>query len=120
MSKYIPVGGDYVRVVLEGEVDFHYGEDTFDIGNNTVTVSASHVKSVEKIDAPVKVGDVLRGMTIEARNWPAGTLIASVDMNLQFILFRTEGGTWLKPDGHAYFGLGDDYKILHLPEGTDD
>ena len=113
----IPVEGDYVRVVLEGEVTFHYAGGVFDIGNNTVSAYASHVKSVEKIDKPAKAGDVLAGAEIERREWPAGTLIGSTENRFQ--LYRI-GDDWVKTSGAAYYGLGDNYKILHLPEGTDD
>lgn len=70
MSKYKPVAGDRVRVVLEGEVGWVSGSGTgnFEVGtgDSYVNPDRAEVVSVDKIEPPVEVfkpGDVVRERT---------------------------------------------------------
>jgi len=63
VSDYKPKEGDYVRVVLEGQVEYLTGGDSFMLNTNGIYPDQEHVVSVEKIEPPVEVfkpGDVVR------------------------------------------------------------
>ena len=69
-EKYMPVKGDRVRVVLEGEVTSEGRPGTFWISvadrygwDNHINPEAEHVVSIEKIEPPVETfgpGDTVR------------------------------------------------------------
>src|SRR5690242_9004392 len=106
MAHQMPQVGDTVRVVLEGRVEFVESANTFYVGTlahgNSITSTANHVKSVEVIAPPAKVGDTVRIASVH-KTLPTGTVVRYRDDNP---LVKFADGLWRDPvDGFKYTSL---------------
>jgi len=128
---YKPQDGDWVRVVLEGEVATSAqgfwigGKGTDGEFANEIIPRSRHVVLVEKIPAPVKVGDVLINEQVVAGQWRPGTVfrVTAID-GFKGVLLRTEDSDdpWASSDGDTYTNSylrtywGDyAFEVIHLP-----
>jgi hypothetical protein len=83
MTHNTPRVGDTARVVLEGEVTYIFG-DYFDIADsNSIYVGADHVKSIEVLTPPVKVGDTVIVSKIHD-NLPVGAVVKALETLVKF------------------------------------
>jgi len=128
---YKPQDGDWVRVVLEGEVATSAqgfwigGKGTDGEFANEIIPRSRHVVLVEKIPAPVKVGDVLTNEQVVAGQWRPGTVFRMTAISgFIGILLRTRDSVdwWACSDGNDYpdrhltnFWNDIAFEVIHLP-----
>ena len=93
---YKPEKGDYVRVVLEAVVTDTSSEKILIGGpaeGNTIYIQANHVKSVEKIQEPLKAGDCCLFWDHEKSRGVIGELV-SIDTDDQECTFQSSTSDW--------------------------
>jgi len=113
--------GDKVRVTLEGHVT-GTGLVSFTMGMEDhmvrIPLLASHLESVELIEAPATVGDTFTSAEVVARRWRQGTLLRYGPKGVHFMRrFRD----WAMSDD----GIADDdviknwiglFQVVYLPD----
>lgn len=109
-TDYKPAIGDWVTMVLEGEIVEAWDNGGFlldpapedrAIPANAFSPSTSGIKSVEKIPAPIRVGDVVTGAQLAEVGWRRGTCVVDLDFpeDLTPDVYTGEGGTWVDSAG---------------------
>ena len=89
MTNYIPKKGDHVRVVMEGEGDqINTALAVFSMGG--------YVKSVEKIQEPLKIGDYCLFWDDEKADGIVGTLKAIDSFDTSGLVYGSVGYHWYK------------------------
>jgi hypothetical protein len=113
--------GDHVRIVLEGEVQASAG-DFLLVGGNRILATATHVVSIERMIAPLKVGDKLNPADLRDLPFKRGTVVKDVGDDETFYIAaggKHWVGCWNHGTGYGYsasdMALGAIFEVVYLP-----
>lgn len=115
MSVYLKKK-DYVRVILEGEVQEVYDTGNFFIGNNLIERDLPTFVSVLPVDRPPAVGQIVNGSEVANLVKP-GTVIQAVSSGTLWFLDNAKN--WSSSTGSVvqaeHFYRAHTFRVVFLP-----